>query len=201
MNDNTLSRVASLPQLAGFQATNNKDNLTINNHGNGHGHGGNIVRSRSSAELVDADEAHSVQPHTGYKKVLVTGGAGFIGSHVVEALLDRGDDVVIIDEMNDYYDVLIKESNIQYLQSLVTSRDRHRLVFYKGDICDEELMIRIFQEEKIEWICHLAARAGVRPSIEDPFVYIHSNIRGTTLLLELASKFKIENFVFASSSR
>jgi len=161
-----------------------------------------MVKSRSSNKLVEETEDFKrVYPHTGYKKVLVTGGAGFIGSHVVEALLQRGDDVVIVDEMNDYYDVQIKESNIKHLQGLVSAEETAtRLTFYKGDVCDVDLMTRIFQEEKPEWLCHLAGRAGVRPSIQDPFVYIHSNIRATVLLLELASKFKIKNFVFASSS-
>jgi UDP-glucuronate 4-epimerase len=188
MNDK-MTRVASMPQLALQANTGNDENR------------GPIVRSRSSADFACDIEADHVRDHRGYKKVLVTGGAGFIGSHVTEALLQRGDDVVIVDDMNDYYDVHIKESNIKYLQSLASSNETNRLVFYKGDICDEDFMMRIFQEEKPEWICHLAARAGVRPSIQDPFIYIQTNIRGTTYLLELASKFNVKNFVFASSSR
>jgi len=86
--------------------------------------------------------------------VLVTGGAGFVGSGVI----------------------------------------------YRGNICDMPLMTSTFENERPQWVCHMAARAGVRPSIDDPFIYIQSNIVGTTLLMELASKFKIENFVFASSS-
>mmetsp|Transcript_22501 Transcript_22501/g.34403 ORF Transcript_22501/g.34403 Transcript_22501/m.34403 type:complete len:399 (+) Transcript_22501:228-1424(+) len=139
-----------------------------------------------------------VQPHLGYKKVLVTGGAGFIGSHVAEHLLRRGDDVVIVDEMNHYYDVNIKESNLSLLRELFP--DEKRLTIYRGDICDEELMTRIFEEQKPEWVCHMAARAGVRPSIADPYVYIHSNIKGTTHLMELSHKHGVKNFVFASSS-
>jgi UDP-glucuronate 4-epimerase len=138
-----------------------------------------------------------VEPHTGHKKVLVTGGAGFIGSHVADHLLNRGDDVVIIDEVNDYYDVTIKRANLKLLQ---TKYGSERLSIYEGDICDEALMTRIFEEERPEWVCHMAARAGVRPSIQDPYVYIHSNIKGTTLLLELSAKYGIKNFVFASSS-
>jgi UDP-glucuronate 4-epimerase len=138
-----------------------------------------------------------VQPHTGYKKVLVTGGAGFIGSNVAEYLLSRGDDVVIIDEMNDYYDVSIKETNLRLLQEIYPG---DRLKVYKGDICDATLMTKIFKTEHPKWVCHMAARAGVRPSIQDPYVYIHSNIEGTTRLLELSHKYGVENFVFASSS-
>jgi len=139
-----------------------------------------------------------VQPHVGYKKVLVTGGAGFIGSNVAEALLRRGDDVVIIDEMNDYYDVSIKEANLRHLRSVCP--DEKRLAIYRGDICDGELMTTIFEREQPKWVCHMAARAGVRPSMQDSYVYLHSNIKGTTHLLELSHKFGVENFVFASSS-
>ena len=139
-----------------------------------------------------------VPPHVGYKKVLVTGGAGFIGSNVAEALLARGDDVVIVDEMNDYYDVKIKETNLRLLREAYPQANR--LSIYKGDICDEELMTNIFEKEQPKWVCHMAARAGVRPSIQDPFIYIHSNIKGTTQLMELSHRFSVENFVFASSS-
>ena len=128
---------------------------------------------------------------------LFAGGAGFIGSHVADYLLDRGDDVVIVDEINDYYNTSIKEMNLSLLQKKYAP---DRISIYKGDICDESFMLDIFGREKPEWVCHLAARAGVRPSIKDPFIYIHSNIRGTTLLMELSHRFKVKNFVFASSS-
>lgn len=159
------------------------------------------VSSQSSYQASIDDEIvyqTPVPPHMGYKKVLVTGGAGFIGSHVAEALLARGDDVVIVDEMNDYYDVHIKEANLRLLRELCP--DEKRLSIYVGDICNEELMQRIFETERPEWVCHMAARAGVRPSIQDPYVYIHSNVKGTTLLLELSAKYGVQNFVFASSS-
>jgi UDP-glucuronate 4-epimerase len=139
-----------------------------------------------------------IAPHVGYKKVLVTGGAGFVGSSVAEALLARGDDVVIVDEMNDYYDIRMKENNLNRLRTLYPGEKR--LAIYRGDICDEQLMLDLFERERPQWICHMAARAGVRPSIQNPFVYIHSNIVGTTLLMELAHKFGVQNFVFASSS-
>jgi UDP-glucuronate 4-epimerase len=159
-----------------------------------------INRTGSTICLADLEEETEtpVAPHVGYKKVLVTGGAGFIGSNVAEFLLDRGDDVVIVDEMNDYYDVRIKQGNLDRLRSLYP--EESRLSIYKGDICDEEFMLDLFEKETPKWICHMAARAGVRPSIQDPFVYIHSNIKGTTHLMELAHKFGVENFVFASSS-
>jgi UDP-glucuronate 4-epimerase len=143
-------------------------------------------------------ERTAVAPHVGYKKVLVTGGAGFIGSNVAEYLLSRGDDVVIVDEINDYYDVNIKESNIKLLQE--SYPEEGRVTFYHGDICDQDLMENIFKTDQPKWVCHMAARAGVRPSIQDPFVYIHSNIKGTTQLMELSHKYGVKNFVFASSS-
>jgi UDP-glucuronate 4-epimerase len=157
-------------------------------------------RTGSTICLADLEEDTEtpVAPHVGYKKVLVTGGAGFIGSNVAEFLLARGDDVVIVDEMNDYYDIKIKQANLDHLRELYP--DKSRLTFYIGDICDEEFMTSLFEKEGPKWICHMAARAGVRPSIQDPYVYIHSNIKGTTHLMELAHRFGVENFVFASSS-
>lgn len=140
-----------------------------------------------------------MDPHVGYKKVLVTGGAGFVGSSVAEALLARGDDVVIVDEMNDYYDVRLKEKNLNRLRELYPENSG-RLAIYRGDICDEAFMHTLFDKERPQWICHMAARAGVRPSIQDPYIYIQSNIVGTVLLMELAHKFGVQNFVFASSS-
>jgi len=166
--------------------------------------GNSMHRCGSSVMFNDVESAENtsthtmVEPHVGYKKVLVTGGAGFIGSNVAEYLLSRGDDVVIIDEMNDYYDVTIKEANLRLLEE--SYPEEGRLKIYRGDICDEDLMEQIFQTEQPKWVCHMAARAGVRPSIQDPFVYIHSNIKGTTQLMELSHKYGVENFVFASSS-
>jgi len=165
---------------------------------------GDIARTVSTMGLQSMDEEfleHSptVEPHVGHKKVLVTGGAGFIGSNVAEYLLERGDDVVIVDEVNDYYDPKIKEGNLRLLQRMVEGQEG-RLTIYKGDICDESFMLDMFEKERPEWVCHMAARAGVRPSIQDPFIYIHSNIRGTTNLMELCHKFGVNNFVFASSS-
>mmetsp|Transcript_4072 Transcript_4072/g.3840 ORF Transcript_4072/g.3840 Transcript_4072/m.3840 type:complete len:406 (-) Transcript_4072:167-1384(-) len=163
-----------------------------------------IARTVSSMGLSSIgdeflEHAPTVETHVGYKKVLVTGGAGFIGSNVAEFLLERGDDVVIVDEVNDYYDVKIKNSNLELLRNKVNG-DEKRLSIYKGDICDEAFMLEVFEKERPQWVCHMAARAGVRPSIQDPYVYIHSNIRGTTNLMELSHKFGVKNFVFASSS-
>ena len=163
----------------------------------------NFISSSSSMGSSDTptylEGQTIVQPHVGRKTVLVTGGAGFIGSSVAEYLLDRGDDVVIVDEMNDYYDQKIKEGNLEVLRNKAEGQGG-RLSIYKGDICDEAFMLDVFERERPEWVCHMAARAGVRPSIQDPYIYIHSNILGTTHLMELCHKFGVKNFVFASSS-
>jgi UDP-glucuronate 4-epimerase len=94
--------------------------------------------------------------------------------------------------------VRIKDTNLKLLCAAYP--DEKRLKIYHGDIWDEDLMLRIFETEGPEWVCHMAARAGVRPSITDPYIYIHSNIKGTTHLMELFAKFGVKNFVFASSS-
>jgi len=129
--------------------------------------------------------------------VLVTGGAGFIGSHVCEHLLNRGDDVVLVDEVNDYYDVRIKRSNLRRLRA---GWGTDRLRIYEGDCADAEFMGDLWAAEMPRHVVHLAARAGVRPSIQDPFIYIHSNVDATTRLLELARVHGNDSFVFASSS-
>src|SRR5260221_9601173 len=113
------------------------------------------------------------------KKILLTGGAGFIGSHVAQKLLERGDSVVIVDNMNDAYDQRIKEHNL----SLLVATDEHNnLSVYKIDICDVDAMELVFTQEKPDIICHLAARAGVRPSINDPHEYFRSNNTGTLVV-------------------
>jgi UDP-glucuronate 4-epimerase len=152
----------------------------------------------TSLPELNLDHLLPVQVRDEFKVVLVTGGAGFIGSHVADALLARGDYVVIVDEVNDYYDVNIKQSNLDMLR---TKYGENNLAIYDDvDICNVEKMEIIFTTHKPRFVCHLAARAGVRPSIQDPFIYIHSNIEGTTRLLELARKHGNDNFVWASSS-
>jgi len=128
-------------------------------------------------------------------KILVTGGAGFIGSHVVERLLERGDSVVCIDDFNGYlYDSKLKENNIK------NCLNNPNFKVYKKDIKDLVSVSSIIKNEEIEKIIHLAAHAGVRKSIEDVYSYIHNNILGTLNLLEAAKTSNIKNFVFASSS-
>lgn len=127
-------------------------------------------------------------------KILVTGGAGFIGSHVSKALLDRGDEVIVVDNFNSYYDPNLKEDRVK------TFFKNYKPKVYRVDISKFEQLSQVFAEDKIDKICHLAAQAGVRYSLENPDVYIQSNIIGTHNLLELAREFNIRDFIFASSS-
>ncbi|MFA6047617.1 MAG: SDR family NAD(P)-dependent oxidoreductase [Parcubacteria group bacterium] len=127
-------------------------------------------------------------------KVLITGGAGFIGSACAKKLMDRGDKVVIIDNFNDYYDPSLKEARIKkFLKG-------YKFKLYRGDIRDEKLVEKIFKKEKIDKVIHLAAMAGVRYAIEHPMLYADVNFMGTTNLLNLSAKYKVKNFVYASSS-
>ncbi|CEG48677.1 nad-dependent epimerase dehydratase [Plasmopara halstedii] len=130
------------------------------------------------------------------RRICVTGAAGFIGFHTAKALLARGDDVVIVDEMNDYYDVKLKQSNLDWL----TTTYRGRVSVYIGNLCDEKLVRRVIKETRPEAMVHLAARAGVRSSIDNPLMYIHANVVATTLLLDVCREFGIKKFVYASSS-
>ncbi|MDF1836952.1 MAG: GDP-mannose 4,6-dehydratase [Planctomycetota bacterium] len=124
-------------------------------------------------------------------KVLVTGGAGFIGSHLCEALMARGDQVTVLDNFNDFYDPAIKRGNAALLKGA-------RVV--EGDIRDADLVNRLFEEGCFDAVVHLAAMAGVRPSLDDPLLYQDVNLRGTMVLLEATRKKPGTRFVFASSS-
>src|SRR6478672_4854917 len=125
-------------------------------------------------------------------RVLVTGGAGFIGSHLVEKLLACGHQVVILDDFNDFYDPQIKHANIANFEADVA--------VYHVDLRNSESVRNLFHREKIDAIAHLAARAGVRPSIQQPRLYYDTNVNGTLHLLEAARVTGVERFVFASSS-
>src|SRR3972149_5972792 len=126
--------------------------------------------------------------------ILITGGAGFIGSHLADALLARGEKVTVIDEFNDFYDPKLKRENI----APHLSNPSYRLI--EGDIRDTDKVLRMFEETRFDVVVHLAARAGVRPSIEEPLLYEQVNCVGTLNLLEAARKTGVGNFVFASSS-
>ncbi len=130
-------------------------------------------------------------------KVLVTGAAGFIGSHVALALLARGDDVVGIDNLNDYYDVSLKEARLGLIND-TPAQGQFR--FSKMDIADQAAIDTLFEQEKFDKVVHLAAQAGVRYSIEAPREYIDSNIMGFTNILEACRHNTIEHLVYASSS-
>ncbi len=125
-------------------------------------------------------------------RVLVTGGAGFIGSHLVQSRLEMGDEVTVLDDFNDFYDPRIKERNLSGLTSDV------RIV--RGDIRNEALVENLFLEGRFETVVHLAARAGVRPSLNDPRLYVETNVVGTLNILEAARKSGVERVVNASSS-
>lgn len=127
-------------------------------------------------------------------KVLVTGGAGFIGSHLADRLLARGDRVVVLDDFNDFYDPRLKRRNV----SSHRNNPRYRLA--EGDIRNGDLVCRLFDEEKFDAVLHLAARAGVRPSIAQPILYEEVNCVGTLRLIEAAVSHGKPRFVFASSS-
>ncbi len=125
-------------------------------------------------------------------RILVTGGAGFIGSHTVDRLLSEGAEVTVLDEFNDYYDPAIKRANVAAFNGNV------RLV--EGDIRNRDTVNQTFREGKFDSVIHLAARAGVRPSIDDPELYLNTNIYGTHHLLEAAKQNNVPRFLFASSS-
>ncbi|GAB4416503.1 MAG: SDR family NAD(P)-dependent oxidoreductase [Thermodesulfovibrionales bacterium] len=128
------------------------------------------------------------------KTILVTGCAGFIGCKVSEKLLETGYSVVGIDNMNDYYDPRLKEWRLKEL------RVQNDFIFHQGDIGDFGKVRTIFANHKIDAVINLAARAGVRASVEDPWVYLDTNVKGTLNLLECCREFGVRKFVLASTS-
>ena len=128
------------------------------------------------------------------KTYLVTGAAGFIGFHVSLALLERGGRVVGLDNLNDYYDVSLKKARLALLE------DRQKFVFYREDLANMEGLNRVFAENRIQVVCNMAAQAGVRYSLINPFAYQSSNMEGFLNIIHLAQEHKVENFVYASSS-
>lgn len=128
------------------------------------------------------------------RKILVTGGAGFIGSHLAEKLVNSGDFVVVLDNFDPYYDPKLKKENL----ANVKNKKNFRLV--KGDILDTSLVENIFNKYAIDYVVHLAAKVGVRGSIKEPIEYAKVNAGGTLNLLEVIKKYKVKNFIFTSSS-
>ncbi|MDQ6859763.1 MAG: GDP-mannose 4,6-dehydratase [Verrucomicrobiota bacterium] len=125
-------------------------------------------------------------------RTLVTGGAGFIGSHLVEKLLAAGHEVSILDDFNDYYDPRIKRANIAGVAKDIR--------IHELDLRDAPAVTKLFQAERFDAVAHLAARAGVRPSIQSPELYYETNVRGTLNLLEASRITGMKRFIFASSS-
>ncbi|MCL5771135.1 MAG: GDP-mannose 4,6-dehydratase [Actinobacteria bacterium] len=126
--------------------------------------------------------------------IVVTGGAGFIGSSLCERLINLNQDIICIDNFNNFYNPLIKENNIS---NLINNKN---FKLYKIDICDINSLRKIFNENKIELVIHLAAMAGVRPSIVNPLIYEKVNIEGTLNILNCLKENNIKKLIFASSS-
>ena len=143
------------------------------------------------------------------RKILITGSAGFIGYHFAEKVLELGDKVIGLDNINDYYDTNLKlgrlkesgifSENIKYGQ--ITQSNKHdNYSFIKLDLEDKESIFKLFQENKFDMVCNLAAQPGVRYSLENPYAYINSNIVGFMTILEACRHFDIKHLVYASSS-
>ena len=141
---------------------------------------------------MSRDPVSSSDPSVEPQRYLVTGGAGFIGSHLVEALLQQGHGVTVIDDFNHYYDPEIKRHNVAGFED--------RITLIEGDIRDAILVERTFAKGRFDSVIHLAARAGVRPSIQSPKLYFTTNIDGTFNLLDACRYHGVKNFIFASSS-
>jgi UDP-glucuronate 4-epimerase len=162
-----------------------------------------VLRLREGREAREARRRHAqrdeearreVERGEALSRVLVTGAAGFIGSHVVERLAAAGREVVGLDNFDPYYDPAIKRRNVAEASKLDGFR------FVEGDIRDAALVTRLVADHGVDAVVHLAAKAGVRPSIEHPSLYADVNVTGTTVLLEAARRAKCRAFVLASSS-
>ncbi len=142
-------------------------------------------------------------------KILVTGTAGFIGFHLVNLLIEKGFSVIGIDSLNDYYDINLKYGRLQHSgikrerikYGIAVDSDNEDYKFYKGNIEDRELLKAIFVSESPDYVINLAAQAGVRYSLENPYSYVNSNLLGFVTLLEIIKEYgRIKHFVYASSS-
>ncbi len=136
------------------------------------------------------------------KTILVTGSAGFIGAHLVRRLLTSGDPVSVVglDNMNGYYDPALKAYRLREIEKVAGEHPECRYTFIKGDIADQGLVEHLFEEYRFDIVVNLAAQAGVRYSIENPDVYVESNVLGFYNILEACRKWPVEHLVYASSS-
>ncbi|MDD3050086.1 MAG: GDP-mannose 4,6-dehydratase [Candidatus Cloacimonetes bacterium] len=125
--------------------------------------------------------------------ILITGGAGFIGSHLCKKLI-KNNNIICLDNLCDFYSPKIKENNISSLL------EKDNFTFYKADIRNRDDLHKIFEDNNIDFIIHLAAMAGVRPSIEQPELYYDVNVKGTLNIMECCKKYSVDKVVFASSS-
>ena len=128
------------------------------------------------------------------KGILVTGAAGFLGMHLVERLLVQEYAVHGIDNFSPYYDPSLKEARLNLLKK------SDLFTFYKKDLCDFNALENVFKEHTVHKVCNLAAKAGVRYSLINPFAYQKSNLEGFLNIIELSKQYRVENFVYASSS-
>ena len=135
-----------------------------------------------------------MKPLDASKRYLITGGAGFIGFFLSKALLEKGAQVIGLDNMNDYYEVSLKEARLKILKEYPNYR------FVKADLADKEIVFNVFKDFKPQIVVNLAAQAGVRYSIDNPDAYIQSNIVGFFNILEACRYYPVEHLVFASSS-
>ncbi len=127
-------------------------------------------------------------------KILITGGAGFIGSHLIDRLLERNEEIVCIDNFDDFYTPEIKRENVK------PHLKKKNFQLIEGDIREKEDLSKIFKANKIKKVIHLAARPGVRASLKNPLLYVEVNVKGTLNLLELSKDYNVEQFIFGSSS-
>jgi UDP-glucuronate 4-epimerase len=153
---------------------------------------GNLLLSFRFPFLISDERVADVAVEP--KRILLTGGAGFIGSHVAEALLRRGAALSVVDCLDHFYSSAWKKGNLEEI------RRTGSFEFFDGDICEVEKMRETLAAARPDVIIHLAARAGVRPSIEQPRLYELVNVGGTVNLLELCREFRVEKFIFGSSS-
>ncbi len=133
------------------------------------------------------------------KNIFVTGSAGFVGYHICKKLIEKKHNVIGFDNCNDYYDVSLKYSRLEILNQVSQNHEKN-WKFFKGDLVDKEFIEKIFSETKIDVVINMAAQAGVRYSIKNPSCYVNTNLVGFCNLLEICRKFKIKNFLYASSS-